>query len=227
MAQGDHPRGRHHVRAGESEGRSVRPTRVEWALLALALVLRLGLVTQATWLPVSDTRDYHDLARNLAAGRGYVQVYEGERPEYRGLAFHALPDARVSGLPRGHLLHLRLGSAGGLRRQRRLRAGDPAARAGAGPPAARPGGERRRAGAGRDPRRLDAEPDDRVAVHAPLHRARAAGGRRPGDRLAGRRREVRAPAGRRRVRSAHRRGRAAGGVLSRRGAPSPAAAGPR
>ena len=67
----------------------MRPTRVEWALLALALVLRLGLVTQATWLPVSDTRDYHDLARNLAAGRGYVQLYEGERPEYRGLTFQA------------------------------------------------------------------------------------------------------------------------------------------
>jgi len=62
---------------------------VEWALLALALVLRLGLVTQATWLPVSDTRDYHELARSLASGRGYAQVYEGERPEYRGLTFQA------------------------------------------------------------------------------------------------------------------------------------------
>jgi hypothetical protein len=48
---------------------------VEWALLVLALVLRLGLVTQATWLPVSDTRDYHDLARSLTSGQGYVQVY--------------------------------------------------------------------------------------------------------------------------------------------------------
>jgi hypothetical protein len=74
----------------------VRPTRAEWTLLVLALLLRLGLVTQATWLPVSDTRDYHDLARNLATGQGYVQVYEGERPEYRGLAFHAY---RMPGYP--------------------------------------------------------------------------------------------------------------------------------
>jgi hypothetical protein len=74
----------------------VRPTRAEWALLALALVLRLGLVSQATWLPVSDTRDYHDLARSLVRGEGYVQVYEGERPEYRGLAFRAF---RMPGYP--------------------------------------------------------------------------------------------------------------------------------
>jgi hypothetical protein len=69
---------------------------VEWALLALALVLRVGLVTQATWLPVSDTRDYHELARSLASGRGYAQVYEGERPEYRGLTFQAF---RMPGYP--------------------------------------------------------------------------------------------------------------------------------
>ena len=74
----------------------MRPTRAEWTLLALALALRLTLVTQATWLPVSDTRDYHDLARSLATGRGYVQVYDGERPEYRGLVFHAF---RMPGYP--------------------------------------------------------------------------------------------------------------------------------
>jgi hypothetical protein len=76
--------------------RPVRPTRAEWALLALALLLRLWLVAHATWLPVSDTRDYHDLARSLASGQGYVQLYEGERPEYRGLAFHAF---RMPGYP--------------------------------------------------------------------------------------------------------------------------------
>jgi hypothetical protein len=76
--------------------RSLRPTRAEWALLALALVLRLWLVAYATWLPVSDTRDYHDLARSLASGTGYVQAYEGERAEYRGLAFHAF---RMPGYP--------------------------------------------------------------------------------------------------------------------------------
>jgi hypothetical protein len=76
--------------------RSVRPTRAEWSLLALALLLRLWLVAHATWLPVSDTRDYHDLARSLASGQGYVQMYEGERAEYRGLAFHAF---RMPGYP--------------------------------------------------------------------------------------------------------------------------------
>ena len=74
----------------------MRPTRAEWSLLALALLLRLWLVGHATWLPVSDTRDYHDLARSLASGQGYVQVYAGERAEYRGLAFHAF---RMPGYP--------------------------------------------------------------------------------------------------------------------------------
>jgi hypothetical protein len=76
--------------------RSLRPTRAEWALLGLALLLRLWLVGHATWLPVSDTRDYHDLARSLARGTGYVQAYDGERAEYRGLAFHAF---RMPGYP--------------------------------------------------------------------------------------------------------------------------------
>ena len=74
----------------------MRPTPAEWALFALALLLRLWLVAQATWLPVSDTRDYHELARSLASGRGYVQVYEGERPEYQGFTFHAF---RMPGYP--------------------------------------------------------------------------------------------------------------------------------
>jgi hypothetical protein len=74
----------------------LRPTRAEWALLAVALFLRVWLVAHATWLPVSDTRDYHELARSLASGRGYVQTYEGERPEYRGLTFHAF---RMPGYP--------------------------------------------------------------------------------------------------------------------------------
>jgi hypothetical protein len=69
---------------------------VEWALLVVALVLRLALISQATWLPVSDTRDYHEFARSLASGRGHSQVYEGERPEYRGLTFYAY---RMPGYP--------------------------------------------------------------------------------------------------------------------------------
>jgi hypothetical protein len=74
----------------------VRPTPAEWALLALAALLRVWLVTQATWFPVSDTRDYHELARSLASGQGYVQVSEGGRPEYRGFTFHAF---RMPGYP--------------------------------------------------------------------------------------------------------------------------------
>lgn len=76
--------------------RLVRPTRAEWALLVLALALRLWLVSHATWFPVSDTRDYHDLAGSLVSGRGYLQVYEGERAEYRGLTFYAY---RMPGYP--------------------------------------------------------------------------------------------------------------------------------
>ena len=45
---------------------------------------------------MSDTRDYHELARSLASGQGYVQVYEGGRAEYRGLTFHAF---RMPGYP--------------------------------------------------------------------------------------------------------------------------------
>jgi hypothetical protein len=74
----------------------MRPTRAEWALLAVALALRLWLVSQATWLPVSDTADYHQLARSLANGDGYIQAYEGSRPEYRGLTFRAF---RMPGYP--------------------------------------------------------------------------------------------------------------------------------
>jgi hypothetical protein len=65
-------------------------------LLAVALALRLWLVSQATWLPVSDTHDYHQLARSLANGDGYVQAYEGSRPEYQGLTFRAF---RMPGYP--------------------------------------------------------------------------------------------------------------------------------
>ena len=74
----------------------MRPTRPEWTLLAIALALRLWLVSQATWLPVSDTQDYHQLARSLANGDGYVQAYQGSRPEYRGLTFQAF---RMPGYP--------------------------------------------------------------------------------------------------------------------------------
>ena len=45
---------------------------------------------------MSDTNDYHQLARSLANGDGYVQAYEGSRPEYRGLTFRAF---RMPGYP--------------------------------------------------------------------------------------------------------------------------------
>ena len=68
----------------------------EAALLAGALALRLYLVAHATWVPVSDSRDYHALARSLAAGEGYVQRYEGETAAYQGLTFRAY---RMPGYP--------------------------------------------------------------------------------------------------------------------------------
>jgi hypothetical protein len=68
----------------------------EAAVLAGALALRLFLVAHATWVPVSDSRDYHALARSLAAGEGYVQRYEGETAAYQGLTFRAY---RMPGYP--------------------------------------------------------------------------------------------------------------------------------
>jgi hypothetical protein len=68
----------------------------EVALLGVSLALRLFLVSQATWQPVADTRDYHALARSLLAGEGYRQVYDGETLAYHGLTFHAY---RMPGYP--------------------------------------------------------------------------------------------------------------------------------
>lgn len=68
----------------------------ELLVLGAALALRLLLVQHATWWPISDSRDYHALARSLAEGRGYQQVYEGETTVYQGMVFRAY---RMPGYP--------------------------------------------------------------------------------------------------------------------------------
>ena len=59
------------------------------AVFALSLAARVLLATAASPTFVSDGRDYRVLARNLAAGRGYVQVYRGETKAFRGFTFRA------------------------------------------------------------------------------------------------------------------------------------------
>lgn len=59
------------------------------AIVAIAALARVVLVSHATWVPVSDSRDYHDFARSLANGDGYVQVYHGETVAFRDLTLRA------------------------------------------------------------------------------------------------------------------------------------------
>jgi hypothetical protein len=66
------------------------------AFLVLAAVSRLWLISISHWLPVADTRDYHEFARNLADGKGYMQVYHGEFDFYDGMTFYAY---RMPGYP--------------------------------------------------------------------------------------------------------------------------------
>ncbi|MEM7588443.1 MAG: hypothetical protein AAF560_33955 [Acidobacteriota bacterium] len=74
----------------------MRLEKPELLILGLALALRLVLIQHATWVPFSDTRDYHVLAHNLAHGQGYLQVYEGEAAEYQGMTLRAF---RMPGYP--------------------------------------------------------------------------------------------------------------------------------
>lgn len=69
-----------------------------WQLLIIliALLLRVALISNAHWTAVSDSRDYHELARNLLNHGQYFQTYSGESPEYLGLTFRAY---RMPGYP--------------------------------------------------------------------------------------------------------------------------------
>lgn len=75
------------LRRLRSAGRGTRITIA--GLFLLAGVIRVILVAAAQPVLVSDARDYHVLARNLAAGRGYVQVYTGETAAFAGFTFRA------------------------------------------------------------------------------------------------------------------------------------------
>ena len=68
----------------------------ELVILLLALALRVLLVSHVEWQPFSDSRDYQVLAKNLTDGEGYIQIYQGESPEYQGLTFRAY---RMPGYP--------------------------------------------------------------------------------------------------------------------------------
>lgn len=58
-------------------------------VLVASIVVRLLLAESVTPALVSDGRDYYRLAENLAAGQGYVQVYEGESEVFNGFALRA------------------------------------------------------------------------------------------------------------------------------------------
>lgn len=62
----------------------------------ICIVLRLWLWNESKWIPASDQRDYHVLAKNLYDGEGYIQKYEGESPHYSGMIFRAY---RIPGYP--------------------------------------------------------------------------------------------------------------------------------
>lgn len=65
---------------------------VRWAIgliFVVSLGIRLLLALVAEPVFVSDARDYRVLARNLADGRGYVQVYAGETQAFQGFEFRA------------------------------------------------------------------------------------------------------------------------------------------
>ena len=74
----------------------LRRERAGLALLVAMLVLRVVVVWHATWIPVSDSRDYHALAQSLMRGEGYRQVYDGETASFRGLTLYAY---RMPGYP--------------------------------------------------------------------------------------------------------------------------------
>ncbi len=61
----------------------------EIAILIFALAIRLFFVSQVEWQALSDSRDYQTLAKNLIDGEGYIQIYQGESPEYQGMTFRA------------------------------------------------------------------------------------------------------------------------------------------
>ncbi|MBU0718633.1 MAG: hypothetical protein KJ749_10330, partial [Planctomycetes bacterium] len=58
-------------------------------IFAGSVLLRGLILASATPVLVSDARDYHVLAKNLAAGQGYIQHYEGETAAFNGFTFRA------------------------------------------------------------------------------------------------------------------------------------------
>ncbi|GEM_PF-4671994 len=65
-------------------------------ILLVSLIIRVLLVATANYIPASDQRDYHVLAKNLYDGEGYIQIYDGESEQYKGVTFRAY---RMPGYP--------------------------------------------------------------------------------------------------------------------------------
>lgn len=58
-------------------------------VVLLAVLIRVLLVSTANYIPASDQRDYHVLAKNIYDGEGYIQIYDGESEQYQGITFRA------------------------------------------------------------------------------------------------------------------------------------------
>lgn len=53
-----------------------------WLVFTISIALRAFIASQSTWMPVSDSQDYHELAYNLMSGRGYTQIIDRETTFY-------------------------------------------------------------------------------------------------------------------------------------------------
>lgn len=65
-------------------------------IFLIAIILRSWIISTTTFIPASDQRDYHVLAKNLYDGEGYIQIYIGESPQFHGMTFRAY---RMPGYP--------------------------------------------------------------------------------------------------------------------------------
>lgn len=59
------------------------------AVFLASIAIRAVLLASVTPVLVSDARDYHVLAKNLAEGRGYMCAYQGETAAFNGFTFRA------------------------------------------------------------------------------------------------------------------------------------------
>lgn len=65
-------------------------------VLLVAIAIRVFVLSTTNFIPASDQRDYHVLAKNLYDGEGYIQIYQGESEQFKDMVFRAY---RMPGYP--------------------------------------------------------------------------------------------------------------------------------